>query len=292
MEKVISVCAKLKYLGLLGLPMLFSKAAIWRYLWLFWLLGLVEIVASMPLVIQSIKQLLGLLWIWLSHGMRLPDQFSHKPVVRYSLPFAGRWTVVNGGVNRQNSHSWGIFTQRYAYDFVMLDQQASSCNGDKSSLYSYHCYGQDVLSPADGTVVDFKDGQPDARTFGNGKTDDQVKDIRGNYIVIKHAPKEYSVIAHLLPGSITVTKGQTVVRGQCIARCGNSGNTSEPHVHFQVQDGAGFFTSAGLPITFEGIEASLAPNYSQYDPRGVATEDLLGTPFIQRGYLVENMKRN
>ena len=58
-----------------------------------------------------------------------------------------------------------------------------------------------------------------------------------------------------MPGSITVAMGQQVIRGQVIARCGNSGNTSEPHVHFQLNDGSSFFTSAGLPIRFKNVWA-------------------------------------
>lgn len=79
--------------------------------------------------------------------------------------------------------------------------------------------------------------------------------MRGNYITIRHQEKEFSTLAHLMPGSITVALGQKVVRGQVIARCGNSGNTSEPHVHFQLNDGRSFLASAGLPIRFKNVWA-------------------------------------
>ena len=64
---------------------------------------------------------------------------------------------------------------------------------------------------------------------------------------------EYSMIAHLLPESICVKKGDSVSRGQVIAKCGNSGNTSEPHIHFQIQYGKSFAISAGLPVLFAHI---------------------------------------
>lgn len=80
--------------------------------------------------------------------------------------------------------------------------------------------------------------------------------MRGNHITLQHNEKEFSTIAHLMPNSITVAVGQKVVRGQVIAKCGNSGNTSEPHIHFQLNDGKSFFASAGLPVKFKNVFAT------------------------------------
>ena len=77
---------------------------------------------------------------------------------------------------------------------------------------------------------------------------------RGNYIVIKHHEQEYSEICHLLKDSITVKEGDSVKGRQVIAKCGNSGNTSEPHIHFQIQRGQSFYLSPGLPIFFQNIQ--------------------------------------
>jgi len=290
MNRIVAISSKLKYVGILGLPMFFSDGVIWKYLWLFWLFAFVEIFASLSLFRQSLLQLFGIPYIYLSHGFKLPDQHSYQPGVRYSLPFSGRWTVINGGLDKASSHSWGIPTQRYAYDFFILDENNQSCTGDKTVLQNYYCYGREVLAPADGVVVEAKDTYKDSRTFGNGSVDRTTKDIRGNYIVIRHAKKEYSFIAHLLPESIKVKGGQQVKRGEVIAQCGNSGNTSEPHIHFQIQDGRSFLASAGLPITFEGIEAKPAKNYDKFDPRPVPVYE--PTEYesitIQRGLWVEN----
>ncbi|NMA68363.1 MAG: M23 family metallopeptidase, partial [Desulfitobacterium sp.] len=207
----------------------------------------------------------------------------------YSLPFQGRWTVVNGGVDKDASHSWGIPTQRYAYDFVIMDEEGGTCSGDPTVLENYYCYGKEVLAPADGVVVDAKDHYKDSRTYGNGKTDPFIKDIRGNYIVIKHGSKEYSVIAHLLPHSLKVKIGDKVKRGEIIAKCGNSGNTTEPHIHFQIQDGRSFLASAGLPICFKDIQQEPIQNYHKFDPRPLPKPLEEGSPFIQRGNLVGNI---
>lgn len=85
-------------------------------------------------------------------------------------------------------------------------------------------------------------------------TDPLIKDIRGNYIVIKHSENEYSLICHIKSNSFLVKKGDAVKRYQKLAECGNSGNTTEPYIHFHVQNRKGFVLSAGLPIEFKDIK--------------------------------------
>lgn len=289
MNRFISIISKLKYLGLLGLPMFFSDAVVWRYFWLFWIFGIIEIILTWQPVLQALYQLVSIPYISVAHGFRLPDINTHKSKISYSLPFKGRWTAVNGGVDEKSSHSWGIPTQRYAYDFIIIDENGKSCSGDPTKLENYYCYGKEVLAPADGVVVALKDNCADSKAFGNGKTDPNIKDIRGNYIVIKHADREYSVVAHLMPCSIKVKRGQHVKRGEYIACCGNSGNTSEPHVHFQVQDGKSFFASAGLPVIFDGIKTGITENYDILDPRGTYTPSEDGQPYVHRGQHVESI---
>ena len=155
-------------------------------------------------------------------------------------------------------------------------------------LSNYYCYGREVLAPADGVVVDVRTDCNDSIIMGGGKTDPLIKDIRGNYIVIQHAENEYSCLAHLKPDSISVKIGEHVKRKQKIALCGNSGNTSEPHLHFQVQNGKSLFSSAGLPIYFEHIEAVPHPQYFMYDPRPISKTAGLEADFISRGQLVKN----
>jgi murein DD-endopeptidase MepM/ murein hydrolase activator NlpD len=82
-----------------------------------------------------------------------------------------------------------------------------------------------------------------------------VKDFRGNFVIIKHHDKEYSFIAHFRLDSINVKKGQKVIQGQVIGLCGNSGHSTEPHIHFHLQDSANFWIATGLPIKFTKFEA-------------------------------------
>jgi murein DD-endopeptidase MepM/ murein hydrolase activator NlpD len=91
----------------------------------------------------------------------------------------------------------------------------------------YYSFGQEILAPADGRIVALHDGTPDNEPYHRSSSP-----YTGNYIVIEHAPGELSSLGHLQNGSIEVKVGQQVRRGQRIARCGNSGNTSLPHLHY------------------------------------------------------------
>lgn len=285
MKRFVRICSKVKYLGLLGLPGFFSDNKLFDFLWLFWLFGLAEIFYNFPVFVQSLKQLLGLLIIPLRYGSRLPSPDNCQCKGRYALPFEGKWVVVNGGADKKFSHSWSIYTQRYAYDFIMLDDNGKSCKGDATGADDYYCYGKKIIAPADGEVIEVGTGCPDSLILGNGQVDCSARDIRGNYILIRHEAKEYSLLAHLQPNSICVKKGDLVTMGQAIARCGNSGNSSEPHLHFQLQDGTSFFCSAGLPITFENISVGPAVNYSNLDIRPIPS---ISEEYIARGQSVEN----
>ncbi len=289
MKRFVEFCNKIQYLGLLGLPGLIFKNWILTFFWLFWLFGFVGIFYNFPVFLQSLKQLWGMLTIPLRYGSRIPSAENYQCKVKYSLPFQEQWTAVNGGVDKAASHSWGIHTQRYAYDFLILNGEGHSFMGEPTKAASYYCYGKEILAPADGEVVEARDEYPDSLISGSGKVDCAARDIRGNYILLRHADREYGLFAHLKPGSIRVKAGDKVKRGQCIACCGNSGNSSEPHLHFHLQDGRSFFTSAGLPVEFDGISAIPTPNYSAFDPRPVPSAEGMQGKYITRGQNVWNI---
>lgn len=175
----------------------------------------------------------------------------------------------------------------------MLDDTGNSFSGDVTKPAGYFCYGKEILAPADGEVVETGSGYPDSLISGNGQADCSASDIRGNHILLRHAEREYSLLCHLMPGSIRVKNGDKVKRGQCIALCGNSGNSSEPHLHFHLQYGLSFCNSAGLPVEFEGISAQSALNYSAFDPRPIpqiSFAEGLPVKYISRGQVVSNME--
>ena len=239
----------------------------------------------------GIGQILGNLFVKVKYGSKLPSGDNYDCKVDYILPFQGKWTALNGGISKELSHSWGLVNQRYAYDFVIMDDEGKSFAGDNKNVQSYFCYGKNMIAPADGTVVKVSSRHRDSRVTGK-KVFCDTWDIRGNFVVIKHADKEFSLCAHLIPGSTTVCVGDQVKQGEVIGKCGNSGNTSEPHLHFQLQSGNPFLASVGLPISFVNINAQEKTNYSMRDPRKPQKEVQKargdGRVYIGRGLELEN----
>ena len=240
---------------------------------------------------QQIYQIVGDWYAKATHSGKMPTQENYMQKGEYILPFAGAWTVFNGGVDKTLQHG-GSVSQTYAYDFIIMDDEGKSFQGSATDLHSYYCYAKDVIAPADGVVVQIRKKSKDSFVDGINVYCDSV-DIRGNYITIKHYDNEYSVSAHLMPNSITVKVGDKVKQGDVIAKCGNSGNTSEPHLHFQFQSGKSFFLSVGLPIAFSGISVQDKTNYKLADTR--TTENNLQISgekaYIGRGLEVENWSR-
>lgn len=287
--RVFYFCKYAKYIGLLGLPSLFTdNIIIFDLLWLFWLLAFVEIALDFSVFKCSIYQIFGI--IKLKHKKfrkDIPSVENYNNNVKYSLPFKGEWVVVNGCFTKQFSHSWDIPTQRYAYDFLILKDGKSYENNPKS-VEEYYCYNKSILAPADGVIVEVVNNAEDSFVFGNGRFYNRAKHIAGNYIVIQHDETEYSTLAHLKKDSITVKVGEQVIRGQIIAKCGNSGNSTEPHLHFQLQDGKSFYSSLGLPILFQNIKLWKPFKYNKFDNRLHMSQDDIPQGRVSRGYKVSS----
>jgi len=197
---------------------------------------------------RSVPQLAGGLVAFLRHRGKLPAPDTFQSETTYRPPFSGSWTVFNGSPDPEYSHSWNIVRQRYAYDFVITDEDGRTHDG--TDVESFYSFDEPVRAPAAGTVVRIKDGHRDYHR--TSMFDPLQYRLAGNCVLIKHAENEYSFLAHLKNGSIRVAKGEEVTRGQEIGRCGNSGNSTEPHIHFHVQDHAVPYIGAGLPIQFVG----------------------------------------
>lgn len=197
----------------------------------------------------SALQFVGKIRALKRRGGSIPKGTEAASLIDYSLPFEGVWVVVNGGVTKKLSHSWGLLDQRFAYDFVLKDDIEKLANDGACDSNSLKTFGSAILAPADGIVVSLKSNIQDSVTPWWSRD----WDIRGNFIVLKHAPDEYSLLAHLMKDSIVVKKGEKVSRHQLLARCGNSGNSSLPHLHFQIQDTEDCFSSVGIPIRFSNV---------------------------------------
>lgn len=249
-----------------------------------------------PLIlVQDLMQAAGGAISTLRYRGSSPSVDTYEQSVSYRLPFDGTWTAFNGSYEREYSHSWMYLNQRYAYDFIITDDEGRSRPPDAPARADeYYCYDEPILAPAEGVVVDAWDGAFESRRAG-GISHACKRDIRGAYVVIKHAPAEYSALVHLVPGSVTVEAGEVVESGQEIGRCGHTGNSSEPHLHFQVQDHPNFQLAAGLPITFEdcyvetpveGFEPPQEPTESE------APGEYYERAHIQAGQRVSHAGRN
>lgn len=273
-----------KYIGLLSyLLSLFSDYALFSCLTLFALFVVVEIALNASVFFGSIALLWGMLVIKRRYRNKLPSVETFRSSVIYSLPFEGHWAVVNGGFTQEYSHSWNIPVQRYAYDFLQMES-GRSYSGNYREVDSYYCYDKAILSPADGVVVKVNNRSNDSLILGKGRYFNRSNHIAGNYVIIKHAEDQYSLLAHLKKDCIVVKAGEKVVRAQTLARCGNSGNSTEPHLHFHQQNGPNFYTSVGLPIRFSDI--TIQP--CQLDGRPVMPLPSIPDGFISRGYIVQN----
>ncbi|WP_375577649.1 M23 family metallopeptidase [Marivirga tractuosa] len=204
------------------------------------------------LFLQSFFQLIGIVWRTFYKPLKSLEPKTYKNVASFNLPFAGKWFVYNGGITKDKSHSWNIYNQRYAYDFVIQDMEGKSYQNNPHDIEDYYCFEAEVLCPADGKVIEVKDGLADYTKAG--AINYWAKDFRGNFVIIEHNDEEYSFIAHFKRHSIKVKPGQFVRRGELLGLCGNSGHSTEPHIHFHVQDSPNFYLGVGVPIKFDNLE--------------------------------------
>ena len=254
------------------------------------------------IVLQSFSTLIfdaiPMLYMLIRTGFKLPTKETYVNKSDYILPFTGKWTVSNGGFTKEQFHSWVGGSERYAYDFAIFEDEEDVVPDDwtlPTKVEEYPCYGKDVVAIADGVVVKARNNHPDSRTNGQ-KTYCDTWEQRGNHIVIKHNDSEYSLTAHLMPKSITVKVGDKVKQGEVIAKCGNSGTSTAPHIHFQLQSAANSLLAISLPIAFTNIKAQDSVAYREFCEVISRTPPKLGEnilvvgnkTYIGRGLDVEN----
>lgn len=161
-------------------------------------------------------------------------------------PFKGTWSVLVGGESRSGTAQRNLLLQQYAFEFSAKDSNGIRYKNEGKANEDYVGYGKDILAPANGVVVEAIDG---IRENSPGLRNPYAP--IGNAIVIQHANNEYSVLAYLKQGSIRVKLGDKLTRGQVIAKCGNSGNATEPVIHYHVQDSPYLQTAKGIKFYFE-----------------------------------------
>lgn len=189
-------------------------------------------------------------------------EVSRTEAVVLSPPLkGGGWLNGNGCCDIIDPHRYTILpangglkpAERFAIDFVQLDAQGRIFVGDLKELKSYPFYGVEVVSSAPGRVVETVNNLKD-EVPGANPTDVTVETAGGNHVIVDIGEGRFILYAHLVPGSVTVAKGDYVQQGQLLGRLGNSGNTDAPHLHFQVMDSPSSLNANGLPFVFDRMQ--------------------------------------
>jgi murein DD-endopeptidase MepM/ murein hydrolase activator NlpD len=188
----------------------------------------------------------------------------------YRAPVDGRWFVFASGDAAQH-HRW-VVSSEYALDLAQLGPEMRSHTGNGTRLNQYRTFGLPIRAAADGVVVavrnDIIDNEGMLRQPGESLDAfeariaegqqaillaDGFEGAAGNYVLIAHEGGEHTLYAHMRRGSVRVRVGQRVAAGAQIGEAGSSGNSTEPHLHFQVIDGPDLNSARGLPVEFEGL---------------------------------------
>ena len=238
------------------------------------------------------QRAIAFLWIALDAGMPVPTSLRHritaddqtlegatvavrteKPLV-LGPPLRGADWVAGNGPSNASVHRRVLIAlngvlhiaQRFAIDWVQVGADRKTFDGDQKDNTSYRAYGHEILAVADGAVVSTTDGIPENIP---GSTSRAVaitpETIGGNNVILDLGDGHFAFYAHIQPGSLRVKVGDKVRRGQTLGLVGNSGNSTEPHLHFHVSDGPLALQSEGLPYVLESFEVQTALN--TWEPR-------------------------
>jgi len=201
-----------------------------------------------------------------------PDRTA-SAAVPVSLPFTGKWKVENSPLRRVPSHGTHLLGSTYAIDFVGVDDAGRTAPAVtwRTALATeppelFFAFGRPVLAPVNGGVVAVHDGESDHEARRSrlalipyllgqpARLRSGIGAIGGNYVLIAR-PGGGAVVGvmHLRSGSLRVRPGQQIREGEQIGECGNSGNSTQPHVHVQAMDRADPWTARGLPLVFRSF---------------------------------------
>jgi hypothetical protein len=189
--------------------------------------------------------------------------------VPLELPFRGRWRARNSPARRVPSHGTHLFGLTYSIDFIAVGGDGRSAPRTwRSALRpeppeGFHGFGAPILAPVTGTVAVAHDGEADHEARRSpvtrlpyalgqaGRVRAGIAAIAGNHVVIALAPEgPFAALVHLRRGSLRVAEGDHVLAGEQVGECGNSGNSTEPHVHVQVTDAMPAPAARGVPMLF------------------------------------------
>lgn len=231
---------------------------------------------SLPMILTAIVAIISILplfWLLGLWSITYPVSIENaEPAATVRLPANEELTVAWGGDSVKTNYHAATPDQRWAYDLIVAPYLSESEN-----LEDYGCYGIKVLAPANGRIVIAHDGEKEQVP---GKLQTSLNPY-GNHVVIELPTETYLVIAHLKLDSVAVSAGDMVQEGETIGQCGNTGNTSEPHihVHHQRQNPAEFPVNfaEGLPLYFRDHNGPAMPQggYLEEGDQAILTGDIV-----------------
>jgi murein DD-endopeptidase MepM/ murein hydrolase activator NlpD len=193
-----------------------------------------------------------------------PYVTENQPVLKRNiskliLPFKDEWTVFWGGDTKEQNYHVAYKSQKNAFDMIITDSAGKSHKTDGKNNEDYYAFGKELLAPANGEIVLVVDGIKDNKP---GVLNPSY--IPGNTVIIKTSNNEYLFFAHFKQHSIQVKQGEIVQQGDVLGLCGNSGNSSEPHLHFHIQNVENMNIATGAKAYFEEIlvNGTLIKEYS------------------------------
>ncbi|MEK7435000.1 MAG: peptidoglycan DD-metalloendopeptidase family protein [Cyanobacteriota bacterium] len=176
------------------------------------------------------------------------------------LPFKNEWTVLWGGDTEDLNYHVISKAQKNAFDILKTDEKGQSHKNNGSKNEDYFAFGEEIISPCDGEVVLAVNGIKDNKP---GKMNPIF--ALGNVVVIKTKNNEFLYFCHLKQDSVKVKQGDILKQGQLIGLCGNSGNSSEAHLHFHVENIEDMNEATGAKVYFDNIIVN-GQKKSDYSP--------------------------
>ncbi len=190
-----------------------------------------------------------------------PRQTTFSNVVLARAPFDGDWLISWGGENPKDNHHIGSPPLDRAVDIrkIIPGSGNQTSQGDPKRNESYGCWAQPIYSPIDGVVVVAVDGVPD-----NIPGELNRLSAAGNYMMLKSPDGFVVFLAHFKQGSVARKVGEQVKTGDFLALCGNSGNSTEPHLHMHAQSEISMKQAVALRMTFPFLNVGGVPkeNYT------------------------------
>lgn len=188
----------------------------------------------------------------------VPVSVNRAPVVVISPPLRGENWVAGNGPSSTSQHRRAFIpidgrayiSQRFAIDWVEMNPDGKTYQGDSTDNKNYRAYGTEIHAVADGVVTQVKDGIPQNIPNKPPVVPITLETIGGNHVITEIGSGLYAFYAHMQPGSIRVKVGDNVRRGQVLGLLGNSGNSTEPHLHFHICNANSELGCEGLPYAF------------------------------------------